>query len=208
MGTVERNRRSPDGSVYGEPTWEVAELFPYQGDWRVSEYLALNTKRRIEFWSGFVEFLPSPTLNHQLVMMSLYCWLHAHVAEERLGCVLAGAFPVRLWDDCLREPDVFFLKREHAARMSQQYWEGADLVMEVVDPDDRKRDLVTKREEYAQARISEYWIVEPENGRITMLTLNGSAYEIHGEFRHGDRATSKLLPGFVVDVTSALTAEE
>ena len=83
---------------------------------------------------------------------------------------------------------------------------GADLVMEVVSAGDeaRRRDLTQKREEYAQAGIPEYWIVDPELGQITVLTLEDQIYVVHGEFKRGDRATSKLLPGFAVDVTSAL----
>jgi Uma2 family endonuclease len=98
---------------------------------------------------------------------------------------------------------------EHAARMTDEYWEGADLVMEVVSSGDkdRRRDLTTKREEYAQTGISEYWIIDPELDQITVLTLDGQTYVVHGEFKRGEQATSKLLPGFVVDVTSALTAK-
>jgi Uma2 family endonuclease len=51
-------------------------------------------------------------------------------------------------------------------RVTDEYWEGADLVMEVVSShdEDRRRDLVVKREEYARAGIAEYWIVDPELG--------------------------------------------
>ena len=62
----------------------------------------------------------------------------------------------------------------------------------------------SKREEYVLAGIPEYWIVDPELGHITVLTLEGQAYVVHGEFKRGERATSKLLSGFAVDVTSAL----
>ena len=61
-----------------------------------------------------------------------------------------------------------------------------------------------KREEYAKAGIPEYWIVDPELGQITVLVLDGSVYAVHGEFARGQQATSKLLPGFAVDVTAAL----
>jgi Uma2 family endonuclease len=82
--------------------------------------------------------------------------------------------------------------------------EGAELAMEVVSDDDRRRDLETKRFEYARAGISEYWIVDPLKEQITVLKLDGSAYVVHGEFKKGDRATSVLLPGFSVDVAEAL----
>ncbi len=42
------------------------------------------------------------------------------------------------------------------------------------------RDLVEKREEYARAGIPEYWIVDPEQGQITVLALDGTGYAVHG----------------------------
>ncbi len=81
--------------------------------------------------------------------------------------------------------------------------------MEVVsDGDESHRlDRETKRDEYAKARIPEYWIVDPEQGRISVLTLDGRSYRVLGEFSRGEQAESKLLPGFCVDVTSAITAK-
>jgi Uma2 family endonuclease len=79
--------------------------------------------------------------------------------------------------------------------------------MEVVSEGDesRHRDLVTKRDEYARAGIPEYWIVDPELGRITVLALEETSYAVHGEYSKGQQATSKLLPGFTVDVSAALS---
>ena len=55
---------------------------------------------------------------------------------------------------------------QHGHSVLQQdqnvHWTGADLVIEVVSPDDPDLDLVVKRQEYAQAGIPEYWIVDPE----------------------------------------------
>ena len=77
--------------------------------------------------------------------------------------------------------------------------------MEVVSggAEDRRRDLKTKRREYAQAGIPEYWIVDPRDERITVLRLDGKKYAIHGEYLKGTTAVSQLLPGFEVDVTTA-----
>jgi len=80
--------------------------------------------------------------------------------------------------------------------------------MEVVSDDekDRKKDLHTKRREYAQAGIAEYWIVDPKTETITVLTLDGAAYRLHGEFSLGTTATSALLPTFTADVTAVFDA--
>jgi Uma2 family endonuclease len=78
--------------------------------------------------------------------------------------------------------------------------------MEVISPDDPKRDLVEKRREYAQAGIPEYWLIDPRQQTITVLALGEDSYNVHGVYNHSQQATSSLLPGFVVDV-SALFAE-
>ncbi len=81
-----------------------------------------------------------------------------------------------------------------------------DLVMEVVSENNRRHDLVTKRDEYAEAGIPEYWIVDPQEGTITVYVLRPrrKTYAEHGVFAKGTHATSLVLPGFEVNVTTAL----
>ena len=91
---------------------------------------------------------------------------------------------------------------EHRDREHDAYFDGADLVIEVVSDDDPDRDLVTKRREYAQAGIAEYWIVEPQVETITVLRLDRDQYVEHGRFGRGAAAASALLPGLSVDVAT------
>jgi len=96
----------------------------------------------------------------------------------------------------------------HRDREHEGHWDGADLAMEVVsgDPRDRERDLVAKRRGYARAGISEYWVVDPAEHKILVLTLEGGSYRTHGEFGRGTQTTSVLLPGFAVDVDAVFAA--
>jgi Uma2 family endonuclease len=157
MSSIPERSLEPEGLQDGEPTWDIAQLFPAQGTWSESEYFSLETNRRLEFSHGFLEFLPMPTVLHQRIVAFLYDALRAFVLGRSLGEVLFTGVRVRLWPGKFREPDVLFMHAEHAARMTDEYWEGADLVMEVVSSGDkdRRRDLTTKREEYAQTGISE-----------------------------------------------------
>jgi Uma2 family endonuclease len=72
--------------------------------------------------------------------------------------------------------------------------------------ENRERDLEIKRREYAKAGIAEYWIVDPQEQRITVLVLDGQTYRVHGVFAPGDQATSVLLPGFAVAVDAVFAA--
>ena len=187
-----------------EPAWDVARLFPDQGSWSEDDYLALDTNRLVEFSDGCVEFLPMPTLSHQLMALFLYRALQSFVSARALGTVLVAAYKVKLWEGKYREPDLIFVSTEHESRLGEQFSQGADLVIEVVSNEGRQRDLEIKRQEYARAGIAEYWIVDPQVQQITVLALEGSAYVVHGSYSRGVDAESRLLTRFKVNVTDVL----
>jgi Uma2 family endonuclease len=51
------------------------------------------------------------------------------------------------------------------------------LVIEIVSPDSIQRDYRYKRSEYAAVGIVEYWIVDPLEQKITVLTFNEGLYD-------------------------------
>lgn len=193
----------------GEPTWEIALLYPEQGMWTESAYLALGTKRMVELSDGCLEILPMPTAFHQYILLFVLDALRAFVKQHAAGHVLPAPLPVWLWQGKFREPDIVYCKPERIPDMHGQP-KGADLAVEIVSPgeDSRERDLKTKRQEYAAAGISEYWIVDPDERHIVVLTLAGNTYREHGTFKVGSQATSLLLPGFAIDVAAMFAAGE
>ena len=192
----------------GEPAWDIATLFPPQGAWSEGDYLALHTTRLVELSEGRVEVLPMPTQKHQAIVAFLTMLLFA-LRQRVPGTVIFAPFPVRLWPGKLREPDVAFMRAAHDDRRHNEYWEGADLVMEVVSGSarDRQRDLVVKRAEYAQAGIPEYWIVDPNAELIIVLRLDDGVYVEHGQFSRGTVAVSATLEGLHTPVDAVFDAD-
>lgn len=203
--------RAIDSAVLeAEPTWDVAKLFPDQGAWSEEEYLMLPDNRLTEFSHGRLEVLPMPSFAHQLIVMLLYRLLHNHVSPRDLGYAVIAPMRIQLWKGKYREPDVAFMFGANRGRIHEQHWERADLVMEVVSPDDPLRDVETKRREYAHAGIPEYWLVNPITGTITVFTLGEETdlYAVHGVFSRGETAASVLLPGFTIDVEACFAEAE
>lgn len=193
-----------------EPAWEIARLFPAQGTWSEEEYLALthDTNWLVEFSDGKIEVLPMPKMSHQLIVQFLNNLLFAFVSSANLGRMLFAPLRVRLRKAKYREPDIVVMLAEHSERMKEEFWEGAHLIMEVVsdEPEDRHRDLVTKRKEYAEAGIPEYWIIDPREQRITVLRLKGIKYAVVGDYSETQLAKSVILPGFSVQVSKVFAA--
>jgi Uma2 family endonuclease len=195
----------------GEPTWEIAKLFPSQGYWNEDDYLELtaSTNQLIELVDGYLEVLPMPKLRHQRAARRLMLVLEA-LARLIGGEVLFA--PLRMYLSPLnyREPDLlFWLSAQDPRIAGDDYAQTADLVLEVVSPDEEsyERDYMKKREAYARAGILEYWIVDPQDEIIVVLKLDGKEYVEHGTFKRGDTATSSLLPDLHVAVNSAFDAK-
>jgi Uma2 family endonuclease len=185
----------------------IAALLPEQGEWSEEAYLWLTnyTNRLVEFTDGRIEVLPMPTEKHQAILKYLFLAFYTFV-EQLGGTVFFAALRLRLKTGKFREPDLLLLLSADDPRRGDAYWTGADLVLEVVSPDDLNRDLVKKRKEYAQAGIPEYWIVNPQTGMISVLRLEGAKYAEHGTFGRGATATSALLVDFGVNVDLVLDA--
>ncbi len=193
----------------GEPAWALATLFPEQGDWTEDDYLAFaGEQSRLELVDGSVEVLPMATDQHQALLKALLILLDAY-ARVVDGRVRPAGLRVRLGAGRFREPDLVFLSKENLHLRGPDYWRGADLVVEIVSggTEDRVRDLVRKPREYAEAKIPEYWIVDPEAETLTVLRLDAGAYATHGRFGRGTTATSAAFANLRVDVTELFDAD-
>jgi Uma2 family endonuclease len=199
-GTTQKQERS-------EFERAILDLLPAQGEWSEEGYLWLTnrTNRLIEFTNGRIEVLPMPTEKHQAILRYLFRLLDV-LAQQIGGTVFFAPLRLRVGPRKFREPDLLLLVSADDARRGDAYWTGADLVIEIVSPDDPKRDTVTKRRDYVRASIREYWIVNPLTQTITVLRLEGQRYVEHGVFGRGATATSALLPGFYTGVDAVLDA--
>lgn len=185
----------------GGRTVEVAELYPPQGQWTEEDFFALPDRNRIvELSEGRLVVPPHPTYTHQTALQNLFLALHALIERHKLGVVRFAPLPVRLWAGKIREPDIFFIAREHVGRIGEQVCGVPDLVVEVTSPATRRTDRVEKFAEYAQAGVLEYWIVDPEAQTVEVYELKGGAYELIGKWGMGQTAHSVLLVGFTVEV--------
>jgi Uma2 family endonuclease len=84
----------------------------------------------------------------------------------------------------VRVPDLIVLSEDLASEL-----EGASrsivlmemsapsLVVEIVSPNQQKRDYRYKRTEYAAREIAEYWIVDPIDNKVTVLEWVEGLYE-------------------------------
>ena len=118
----------------------LCDVLPRQGFWSDEAYLWLtdHARRRIEFTDGRIEELPAPTFTHQAVLLFLYRLFHDYL-QPRGGVAMVSGLRMRIREGKFREPDLLMLRERSNPRFQDRYWLGADLVAEVVSPDDPDR---------------------------------------------------------------------
>ena len=186
----------------------VLERLPRQGDWDDEQYLWLtdDSNQLIELVNGRIEALPMPTDRHQSILQYLFLQFLAFVHNHG-GKVQFAPLRIRIREGNFREPDLLLVRDAADSRRQNRFWLGADLVLEVVSPDQPARDLVVKRQEYALAHISEYWIVDPQAETVAVLRLDAETYTEHGVFGRGDLASSALLIDLEIEVNAVFDAD-
>ena len=187
----------------------VEDVLP-QGYWSDDDYLWLTdrTRRLVELTDGYLEILPMPSRGHQRILAFLYSAFRAFL-QPLGGEVLFAPLRLRIRQGKFREPDLLLVRDARDARSGDRFWTGADMVVEVVSPDGPERDLVHKRDDYAEAGIPEYWIVDPELETVTVLKLEDGGYVESGVYdRHAAQVHSPVLPGFCVAVGDVFDAAE
>ena len=154
-----------------------------------------GTDAMYEFEDGELILMTAESeINRRIAMFILACFLQQGIPADRLSMkteiVTTGSR--------VRVPDLVVFSEELAISM-----EGAKrstvmsempaplLVVEVVSPNQSSRDYRYKRSEYAARGITEYWIIDPIQGRITVLEWVDGLYE--EQVYEGDQAITSFV---------------
>jgi Uma2 family endonuclease len=141
-----------------------------------------DTSRRIELAEGVLQVSASPLSMHQRAANRLVNVLEDQLPDRltalhEVDVVVSATFP-----PTVRIPDVVVTHNELAEQNPARY-DAADILLaiEIVSPGSRRRDHVTKLDEYAEAGIRHYWVIDIDDDEPPMLSaflLVDGYYEI------------------------------
>jgi Uma2 family endonuclease len=139
----------------------------------------------------------SPTARHQNLVKKIGRALDDHVEALGLGEIWIAPLDVVLDHDraLVVQPDLFFVSKERAGIVSERVYGAPDLVVEVMSPWPRIGDIATRVGWFADYGVRECWLVQQDDRRVSVLTLNGGPRE-RCEFDAGSRIQSRVLPQF------------
>jgi Uma2 family endonuclease len=184
---------------------EQVILLPKTSEQRIKmsyeEWLvAFDEDAHTEWVNGEAIVFMSPKDRHQHIIGFLHGLLLFFTSLLRLGEVRIAPLEMLIANGGpAREPDIFFIARDHRERLTQDRLNGpADLIIEVVSRESTARDRREKFKEYQAGGVREYLIVDSREGKNGMnwyaLRENGR-YEAILPDKAG-RYHSSVLPGF------------
>jgi len=133
------------------------------------EVLELGIDQPFELVQGRVVYIDHTGDEHGMHEAEIAWHLINFNRTRKLGWVLTGEVGVytQFAPDTVRGVDVLFVSRQRLAAPSGKALKVApELVIEIVSPTDRWRDLRNKIDEYFAIGVERVWIVEPEKKQL------------------------------------------
>ena len=169
-----------------------------------------RTTQPHEVIDGEVMMSPAPSSIHQWILVELLRTLYTHVHRANMGVVLPSPIDLIISKSPVlrtRQPDILFLNGEKTGVRGPKDLEDMpsievvpDLVVELLSPDEHRRTLTGKLEDYATIGVLEVWLVSRESETVEVLSLENGEYRRTALFGHGDTLKSTVLQGFTLDV--------
>ena len=154
---------------------------------------------RHEIIDGVHYVTPAPVLRHQRLVVRMLTAIANHLEAHPIGEVLPAPFDVVFtrWD--VVEPDLLLVTNDQRSIVTEPNIQGAPaLVVEVLSPGTKKRDLGVKKDLFDRFGVREYWTVDPKRNTVTIYRRNsdGSLGQVQSLPEEADAITTPLLPGF------------
>jgi len=175
-----------------------------------ADYLTWADDIRRELIDGFIKMMAGTSLRHGRVSRNIGRYLDGYIVSSKCGCEVYYA-PIdvllpkngetendKIYD--VVQPDIFVVCGEHKCD-ANAFLGAPDMIVEILSPSNRKRDLFDKFFLYQKSGVREYWIADPEVKAVTVYIMQQD-----GEYNDGNiYPTGKKVPvhtfgGHLIDV--------
>jgi len=132
---------------------------------------------------------PSPSREHQFVLIKLTTLLFQFLEEKKTGTLLSAPFDVYFEQELsVVHPDLFIVLNQDRQIIKKKGVYGVPSIIIEIISTNRAYDTQRKRALYEKAGVKEYFMIDPENKKNMLLTLNSSGvyeqtYEENGAFK-------------------------
>ena len=162
---------------------------------------------RRELIGGEVFVTPTPIVRHQILVQRLGLSIARHLeAYPSQGEVFFVPLDVVMSPSDVVEPDIQVILGDQSEILGEKNVQGTPaLVVEILSPSTRKRDLTIKSQLYEREGVREYWIVDPKRSSIVVRRRSPAGALTQVDMLDGSSGQvlqTPLLPGWSLELAS------
>ena len=141
-----------------------------QGEYTAEDYNNWPEDRRVELIDGRIYNLAAAKVSHQIIIDEILTDLKNFIRSNKGSCLpLSSNINVHIDNDLktVLQPDLSILcDRSKLHPNDERIWGAPDLVMEVLSPSTRRKDMTIKLNKYCEGGVREYWLIDPDKKQI------------------------------------------
>lgn len=161
----------------------INQLDPLYGVYSYADYLLWKFKERVELFRGKLFKMSAPSALHQEVSMRLAGELYQFFKGKDCK-VFHAPFDVRLFKESQEDKDIYTVEQPDicvvcdAEKIDKRGCYGApDLVIEILSSGNSKKGMKYKYALYEEAKVPEYWIIDPDHQNVLVYVLKDGKYQ-------------------------------
>lgn len=162
---------------------DINQLDPLYGVYSYADYLLWKFKERVELFKGKLFKMSAPSAVHQEVSMKLSGELYQFLKGKDCK-VFHAPFDVRLLKEAKEDKDIYTVVQPDICvvcdpeKIDKLGCEGApDLVIEILSLGNSKKEMKFKYALYEEAKVPEYWIIDPDHQNVLVYVLKDNTYQ-------------------------------
>ncbi len=190
------------------------EALEYQNNHKripYEEFLEIyeSTETRMEYINGEVILLGSPNVNHQNISGTLHLVFSSYLKGKKCK-VFYAPFDVHLYKANCKIPDIVQPDLLIACDIDEKvdakgrYTGIPSLVVEILSPGTRTKDMVDKLNIYMQSGVREFWVVDPENKIVLAYGFKDSIIDDFKTYKQSEIIKSYFFDGLHASVSEVL----
>ncbi len=143
---------------------------------------------RMEYINGEIVLLSSPSTFHQDISGNLHM-IFRNFLKGKACKVFYAPFDVHFFKKDFKNPDVMqpdlliACDLEDKVTEKGRYMGTPTLVVEILSPGTRSRDMVDKLNTYMLSGVKEFWIVDPKQETVLVYGFKDFGIDVHTTYR-------------------------
>jgi Uma2 family endonuclease len=166
------------------------------------EFLRLikDSRNQYEYINGIIYLMASPSHQHQVVTSRIYVQFFNCFKGKKCKPLFAP-YDVNIpigEENNMVQPDILVICDEEKVDSKGKYQGIPFLVVEILSPSTKSKDMATKLELYMKGGVDEFWIVDMEEKEVYVYTFRNKEILKYSAYKNSDTARSLIFEGLQI----------